>query len=120
MKSAAVIQHPRAAAEPVRQTRGPGRLPKTVRRLRDLQFKRWCEGWQREVIEKEVAFLRGHVEFLEEHRAQTIDKLMWLQRTDLSDKERAAAARWLEWQHLPRQEKERQESLGVRAPDCPY
>jgi hypothetical protein len=120
MKSAAVIPHPRAAAEPVKQTRGPGRRPKTVISFRDHRYRRWCDDREREVVDEKIASLRSCLETLEEARADMIDALLWLQRTDLSDKERAVAVQYIEWESLPWQEKERQKALGWKVPERPY
>lgn len=120
MNTAVVIKHPRAAAELVRQTRGPGRLPSTVIRFRDHTYRRWIKAQHDEVIAREVESILRLLATFEEIGEKATSALEWLQRPDLSSDERRAAVQFLEWKGLSFEERNRRLQLGFKEPECPY
>lgn len=111
MKTAQIIQHPGAAVTPVVQKSGPGRRPRMVVKMRELQRRREDEIRRNEVIATEIESVNANITFLRKTQAQFEERLRLLTDPGMTKEVRNKWVREIEYDRLPWQEKERVDAL---------
>jgi hypothetical protein len=105
--TAKIIQLPGAAVSPVVQKNGPGRNPKMIVKMFELQRRRWVEVQAKKIIATEIESMKSSLAFLDRSRAMYERNLRSLTAPAMTKDERQKLVAQIEYDRLPWQEKER-------------
>ena len=105
VSSAQIIQHPRAAAEPVLQQKRSGRFPKMITSLNFVRYRKFIDSGHAAFIASEVARIEGQIErvrvVIQKTESDSFARIEELSKPDMTPKEREALAESIRRDRLP-------------------